>query len=229
MRPFIDLLEHTHRHVHVWHGSSKQAAQHLIRHGIHLAETKHGRAFVAVTSPEMLDSEIKLEYRLDTEGITQDRAGPNGLYDPNDDTFYVSNSDNLRFVSVYDGVIFDPLEETDTNELDEYALGGLARCTAVTVNAILNHFHRPPIRINDVPIDQPGVLRILVAHGLAYRPYPQEVGRTVQQFGAWHKVGTWCLITAGHAMALVEGNLFDAENRNFDNRKLVAVFQMKLR
>jgi hypothetical protein len=53
----------------------------------------------------------------------------------------------------------------NANELDEFALGGLARCTAVTVNAILQHFHKPAITLNDVPVDQPGVMRILVNRG----------------------------------------------------------------
>src|ERR1044072_7410432 len=162
MRPLIDLLEHAHRHVHGWHGASRQAAQHLLRHGVHLGETKHGRAFVVAASPDAVKSPISLEYRLGTHGIGRDHPGQNGLYASANEVFYVTNPDNLHFLRVYDGVVHDPLEETDTKELDEYALGGLARCTAVTVNAILTHFHRPPIRINEVPINQPGVLRVFV-------------------------------------------------------------------
>jgi hypothetical protein len=66
-------------------------------------------------------------------------------------------------------------------------------------------------------------MRIFVARGLSYRPYRHEVGRTVQQFAALHHRGVWCLITGGHAMALIDGELFDAESKGLDWRKLIVV------
>lgn len=139
------------------------------------------------------------------------------------------NPKALSFVRVYSGVVDDPLAETDTNELDEFALGGLQRCTAVTVNALLSAFHLRPITINDVPIDNPGVLRILDAKGLSYQPFFKEAGRTVKQFAGLHKIDAWYLLTPGHAMALIRGELFDAENKGPDLRKLQGAYKITRR
>lgn len=135
----------------------------------------------------------------------------------------------LKFARVYSGVINDPLEETDTNVLDEIAAGGLQRCTAVTINALLKDFHLRPITLAEVPVDNPGVLRILAQHGLAYKPFLDAAGHTVQQFVNVHGLYDWYLLTPGHAMALIRGELFDAENKGPDGRKLLAAFQIMRR
>lgn len=155
------------------------------------------------------------------------RHGIDGVQNEHGICFYNLNA--VEFVRVYSGVVDDPLADTDTNELDEFALGGLQRCTAVTVNALLKDFHLRPITLDEIPVDHPGVLRILDAKGLSYKPYPYEAGRTVQQFVAIHKLYDWYLLTPGHAMALIRGELFDAENKGADGRKLEAVFQVTRR
>ena len=232
-RALIDLIERAYRSPHVWHGCSEQEAIAILKDGIRLSESGYGPAFIVVGSPDAAEGyEVILEFRIDhgrVVDIDAKRSRADALYDLAGDVYYVLNKRILGLTRVYDGVVGDPLEETDTRELDEYALGGLARCTAVTVNAILEHFHKATIRLNDVPVDQPGVIRLLVSHGLAYRPYLHEVGRTIQQFIAFHSRGAWCLITKGHAMALIDGELFDAENKGAAARHLVAVYQMQLR
>lgn len=233
LRALIDLIERAYRSPHVWYGCSEQEALAIFRHGVRLTESGYGPAFIAVGSPDAAEGfEVILEFRIDhgcIVDIDARRPKADALYDHAGDVFYILNRRVLGLTRVYDGVVGDPLEETDTRELDEYALGGLARCTAVTVNAILQHFHKAPIRLNDVPVDQPGVIRILVGHDLAYRPYLHEAGRTLQQFIAFHPRGTWCLITKGHAMALIDGELFDAENKGADARRVVAAYQMQRR
>ena len=157
------------------------------------------------------------------------RRGIDGLCDSSLKGICFYNPDALKFKRVYSGVVDDPLSETDTNQLDEFALGGLRRCTAVTVNALLKDFHMPPIQLSDVPVDNPGVLNILDMRRLAYKPFPFEVGKSVQQFVSTHHLGDWYLLTPGHAMALIRGELFDAENKGPDGRKLEAVFQITRR
>jgi hypothetical protein len=254
MRSLISLVEHTQRHLHVWHAASRQAARDIIASGItiHTYHPGFGYAFQAGDSPE-LDGTIVLQFSVRDDCRILDlndgkdagiwrryrhslhdrdlwqrlmRDGIDGVYS---EDFYVYNPKALQFTRVYSGVLDDPLEQTNTKELDEFALGGLARCTAVTVNALLHKFNKPAITVSDVPVNQPGVLRILLAKGLTYRPLLHEVGKSLQQFGGLHHTGAWCLITQGHAMALIDGDLFDAENKGLDARQLVAVYQITVR
>jgi hypothetical protein len=181
------------------------------------------------------DSDLKLWYDAGASAHFENphlwklmmRHGIDGVKSGQRVCFY--NPEALRFVRVYSGVVDDPLEETDTNELDEFALGGLQRCTAVTVNALLKDFHLRPILLGDVPIDHPGVIRILNSKGLAYTPVPDAAGHTVQQFANVHRMYDWYLLTPGHAMALIRGELFDAENKGPDARRLEAAFQITRR
>jgi len=254
LRDLINLIEDARHSPHVWyHCTRKEASTIIDDHHITLIPSDFGPSIFLVESPEIDSDEIILEFSLDEDYRILDladrrdvgvwnhhrhekqhprqlvTAGIDGLYDPAGEGFHIFNPEALTFIRVYDGVVSDPLEETNVNLLDEYALGGLARCTAVTVNAILEHFHRRPITLAEVPINEPGVMRILVARGLAYRPFPNEVGRSLQQFSTIHHLGAWCLITKGHAMALVDGRLFDAENKLPDARKLIAAYQMQQR
>ena len=255
MRPLISLIEGVHQHIRVWHAASQRAAHEIIASGISISQYSpgFGRSFLAVESPDLADGSVILQFAVDADYRILDlssvkdaklwrRYRPH-LHDPDlgqrlvhdgidgvyDECFHIYNPKALRFTRVYSGVVDDPLAETNTKELDEFALGGLARCTAVTVNALLHRFNKPAISLNEVPLNQPGVLRILVAKGLAYRPMPHDVGRPLQQFAALHRMGAWCLITQGHAMALIDGELFDAENKGLDARKLVATFQISPR
>lgn len=256
-RNLINLVEHKHRRLHIWCHTSKDIARQIIRAGVTpdaFTEGDFGIGFYASDHPARrrdIDPEegVSLEFMLrdgfhvltlshefdhrqwmrhqheDWESMV--RHGIDGVHDAGHFVFY--NPEALHFQRVCYGVVDDPLAETDTSELDEFALGGLRRCTAVTVNALLKDFHLPLITVNEVPVDQPGILAILVHHGLAYRPMPQEVGRTVRQFASLHRLGDWCLITPGHAMALIKGSLFDAENRGPDERRLEAIFEITRR
>jgi len=255
IRDLITLIEEARHSPNVWYNCSRPEAAAIInRHHIDLCRSDFGPSICLSESPEAAgNDEVVLEFRLQEDYRILDlneihdsviwqrhrhdkqrtthliSDGIDGLYDPAGEAYHVFNPQALLFIRVYDGVVSDPLEETDIQVLDEYALGGLARCTAVTVNAILEHFHRHPITLGEIPVNEPGVMRILVAKGLTYRPFPQEVGRTMQQFVGLHHMGVWCLITQGHAMALVNGELFDAENKGPDARKLLATYQMQLR
>jgi hypothetical protein len=258
-RNLIKLIEHTNTHSHVWHGTSKHAAKHLIEQP-EMKDGDLGYGFYVVEMPDMAEDDdedrVILEYKVSDNVRILDLTNENDLrtwrhfehhvHNPNlwkvlvehgidavskdsSEGVCFFNLDVLKFDRVYRGVIDDPLEETDTQELDEFALGGLQRCTAVTVNALLNSFGLRPITINEVPINHPGVLYILNKHGLAYKPVAQGAGRTVQQFISTHPLYDWYLLTPGHAMALVKGELFDAENKGADTRQLEATFQITRR
>ena len=191
---------------HVWYGTTKVLAQDLLING------PDGIHFV--DSPEKAAKQFERDFATDEDCIILE---------------YKIKDDKPKFMRVYSGVIDDPLEETDTNELDEFALGGLQRCTAVSINALCKAFRLPGILLNDVPVDNPGVLRVLDSKGLSYAPDPQAVGRTLQQFVNMHKMNAWYLLTPGHALALINGELFDAENKGADGRKLQAGFRITRR
>jgi hypothetical protein len=160
------------------------------------------------------------------------KHGVDGVYDRSSAGLRLFNPKAVRFVRVWSGVVSDALADAINprlGELDEFAIGGLRRCTAVTANALLKHFAKPAITLAKVPETDLGVLRILTEAGLAYQPAATATGRTVQQFIALHGHGAWYLVTPGHAMALVDGNLFDAENRGPDGRKLVQAYAITRR
>jgi hypothetical protein len=254
MRHIISLLE-SQRADRVFCATSKEAAQAVIDGHFHRTAGSYGYGFYCVPEPPpgdiVLEFTIENEFRILDLQHPEDRAvwrrggystkrhdrhlwrqlvhdGIDGVCD--DTGCCIFNPEAVQFVRVYAGVVNDPLEEMNTGELDEFALGGLKRCTAVTVNALLHANHLPGITLDEVPINHPGVLHILTAKGLAYRPYPQETGRSVQQFVAVHHLGDWYLLTPGHAMALIHGELFDAENKGADTqRKLLGVFQITRR
>lgn len=134
----------------------------------------------------------------------------------------------LEFSRVFSGVAEDPLIAHGA-VLDEFALGGLARCTAVTCNALLAAFHKPPISLSEVPENGYGVLQILTRRGLAYRPEQTAIGHPLVQFVPQHRRGEWYLVTPGHALALVEGALVDAEAKGADQRVLQAAMLISRR
>jgi hypothetical protein len=252
MRDIISLLE-DHHAARVFAATDKKIAQSIIDGHMHRTPGNYGVGFYCVDDPP--EGDIVLQFAIDEAHHILDLREPQGrdkwrhghykLRDRNlwrtlihdgidgvcDDTGYCFyNPKAVHFVRVYKGVVHDPLEETNTGELDEIALGGLKRCTAVTVNALLQANHLPGITLAQVPINHPGVLNILNAKGLAYRPHPEQVGRSVQQFAQVHHLGNWYLLTPGHAMALVRGELFDAENKGADpQRKLMGAFEVSRR
>lgn len=253
MRDIIALIEETHQQHRVYCRTTKDVAKHVIEHIIPMTMSgSYGHGLYCVDTPPETTTEdaIVLEFLVKDDfrildlrdasdrvvwrkAATRDRKqlvhrGIDGVCDDTGYCFY--NPEALRFARVYAGVVDDPLAETNTAELDEFALGGLKRCTAVTVNALLQANHLPGITLSQVPINNPGVLHILAAKGLAYQPHPEDAGRSVQQFVGLHRMGDWYLLTPGHAMALVHGELFDAENRGADpQRKLQAAYQVTRR
>jgi len=256
MRNIISLVEETQKHLRVWRATDKELAKEIIDNGIKFAHGRFGYGFYCDGDIPQSGEDIVLEFTVNEDyhildlhdehdqaiwhdghyrrKIHDDKLwkllvhrGIDGLCDGSEYCFY--NPEAVDFSRVYSGVVGDPLEETDTAELDEIALGGLKRCTAVTVNALLNIFHKPGITLSEVPINNPGVLHLLDIKGLAYRPHPEDAGRSVQQFMAIHRIGDWYLLTPGHAMALVKGQLFDAENKGPDQRKLIAAFEITRR
>jgi len=144
-----------------------------------------------------------------------------------DDCITVHDPDAVTFVRVWSGVIDDAFQDQiKGHELDEVALYGLKRCTAVTSNALLKSFHKPGITLGDVPETDVGVLDVLSRGGLSYKPVPMAVGRTVQQFASLNQRGAFYLVTPGHAMALINGELYDAENRGPDGRKIIQAYMI---
>jgi hypothetical protein len=259
IRNLINLVENGFTHTHVMHLATRESAKKMIADSVvSLEPGDFGYGFYTVmhiTLPLDDPEKVVLEYRVEEGARILDlhddsdmllwhtagaidhmdnenmwklmmRRGIDGVKSREQICFY--NPYAAKFFRVYSGVVNDPLEETDTNQLDEFALGGLQRCTAVTCNALLKDFHLRPILLNDVPVDHPGVLRILTERGLAYRP-EQTNSRTVQQFVNIHKLYDWYLLSPGHAMALIRGELFDAENRGPDARPLEAAFQITRR
>jgi hypothetical protein len=150
------------------------------------------------------------------------RRGIDGVIDEH--LICIYNPELVHFTRVWSGVIDDPITQTATSELDEVALGGLQRCTAVTIDALLKHFRQSGIGLGEVPVDHPGVLTVLARHRLAYRPDPTAEGRSVQQFVGLHHMGAYYLLTPGHAMAAIDGELFDAEGKGLDGRRLMSAY-----
>jgi len=256
MRDIITLIEETRQQHRLYCRASKQVAQQVIDHRVPMTHGNYGDGLYCVETPPETETEdgiileflIKDDFRILDLREASDRTtwrntakpsgrqarkqmvrrGIDGVCD--DSGYCIYNPEAVQFTRVYAGVVDDPLEETNTAELDEFALGGLKRCTAVTVNALLQANHLPGITLSQVPINHPGVLHILASKGLAYQPHPEDAGRSVQQFVGIHRIGDWYLLTPGHAMALVRGELFDAENRGADpQRKLLAAFQISRR
>jgi hypothetical protein len=106
--------------------------------------------------------------------------------------------------------------------------GGLNRCTAATVNAFAAFYHFPPItNPSNVPEYGSQVEAYLSQQHLKPNPEPEAVGRTVQQFVAQHPRGTHFIVTDGHAMALINGQLVDAANHGPDNRRIISAIEYR--
>ena len=247
MRKFINIYEEISSSIPLYYATTKLAAQSIIYNGIPKGAIVSNDSIVASArlknkkTYKPKDDIVILQFNLEEKIRFED----NNYYDKHIDIdryiskgidgFYTKNGVKiinpkcLKFIRVYSGVINDPIDDIDTKTLDEVALYGLERCTAVTINALLRWFKLPLITLNDVPVDNPGVLRILDSKGLSYTPYQNEAGRTLTQFLNMHRMGVWYILTEGHAMALIQGELFDAENKGMDGRKIVAAFQISRR
>ena len=106
--------------------------------------------------------------------------------------------------------------------------GGLQRCTVQTVNAFADFYHFAPItRESDIPITGADVVNDLQQAGLKMKVDPTAVGKSLSQWLPSHRVGTWYVSTDGHAMALINGELVDAEHKGPDSRRIVAAVEFK--
>lgn len=97
------------------------------------------------------------------------------------------------------------------------------RCTEVVLNAFGIH--------GVVPTSGGGVLEALVKNGWQYRPVWRDEelqAKTVASFVATHPTGRWYITTAGgsHSMAVVDGVLWDFEDRGEDRRRIAAVYEV---
>ena len=237
IRHYITLVESLLRETqssvagqHIWIAGDKHAMQSVMDGHIATDDRFFDRPETAletvsddVQDDADQDDKIVLEFRIRRDL----RAGD---IQKEDDAFIVHDPDAVRFVRVWMGVLDDALtDDVDPDALDEVAIGGLKRCTSVTCNALFKFYHKPVITLAEVPETDVGVLEILSQRGLAYQPVPMAAGRTVQQFVALNKRGAFYLVTPGHAMALVGGELFDAENRGTDGRKIIAAYSVTTR
>ncbi len=106
--------------------------------------------------------------------------------------------------------------------------GGLHRCTAVTINSIARFFHIQEIRnAGIVPVYNTQVIEYLQKRGLQLIPVKIPQNINVMNFINTHRRGVYYISTDGHAMSLINGELFDAENKGGDNRKVLSAFQIE--
>lgn len=158
------------------------------------------------------------------------------------------STENLAFKALRNLGALEKLSQARTAAMDEYlslhdekcgeALceapqRTLDRCTVVTCNAFAEHYHLPPItQIQDVPMTGVGVLEYMRKHGLRMvtKALDMIVAKdrvTVRQFVNQHPHGTWYISTANHAMAVIDGQLFDAANRGLDGRIVQSALEFK--
>lgn len=106
--------------------------------------------------------------------------------------------------------------------------GGFDRCTVQTVNAFADFYHFQPIRLEtEIPLTGEDVVNALQKRGLKMRADPSATGKTLSQWIPAHRTGTWYVSTDGHAMALIQGNLVDAEHKGPDQRRIVGAWEFR--
>ena len=212
---------------HLWIGCTKETAKHLMSRGPTNENTFYDSGALAKSRFEEKNEDIDpivLEFKINPDVKPQDiRFG---------DHIVVHNPDAVEFIRVWYGVVDDAFSDDikkQDGQLDEFAIGGIRRCTAVTANALLKHFGKTGITLSQVPETDVGVLEILTQGGLAYKPFPMATGRTLLQFGNLNRHGAWFIVTKGHALALIAKELFDAENRGLDGRKIIQAYTISRR
>lgn len=142
--------------------------------------------------------------------------------------------ENLTYKALRNGGIINKLAmarlaaEDKKFTLEETPEGGLARCTVQTVNAFAEFYRFPPIsREYEIPIYNVDVVNYLTKQRLKMEPVVNAQGMTVQQFVNSHRRGTYYISTDGHAMALINGNLVDAEQKGADSRRIVSAIEFR--
>lgn len=150
------------------------------------------------------------------DGMHYDAEAPQGVPSFVDLPFFKRWIENLRG------------EYLSRQGLDEAAMGGLARCTAVTLNALFAFFKKPPLKEFEVPPDSGGVLRLIDQRGLSLSPLGDVEGMTVKVFMGRFKKGAYYIGTLGHAMAVINGNLYDAAQQGEDGRVIQFAWRVSL-
>jgi uncharacterized protein YsxB (DUF464 family) len=107
--------------------------------------------------------------------------------------------------------------------------GGLNRCTVQTVNAFADFYHFQPItHETQIPITGADVVHYLEGHGLKQALRDASApGKSLAQWLPAHRSGTWYVSTDGHAMAMINGQLVDAEQKGADGRRIICAIQFK--
>lgn len=121
------------------------------------------------------------------------------------------------------------------DQFSEAVKYGEKRCTAVTCNALAAHHDVPEAKLgldHNVGTGQ-AVINHLRKHGMRVHGLGTDhIGKTVSQFVDEHPTGAHYIMTAGHAMAVVNGKLHDASNRvahrksSIDKRKIQGSFEV---
>jgi len=211
----------------LWHVTTKAALPHILTHGLQPRESRHGFRYPApriylATSRETA-SRIIEQFR--ERDVASGRS-------PGDYILLRVTASGIRLhrdpqlksgVYTYDPippeaitpVPSDKVEESVLTEVGEHDLN---RCTSVSCNAILNHFKLIPLNNNEVPRTAAECVHKLEGRGLRCTPGMDDIGLTVKNFVRKHKRGVWFIGTKGHAMALIEGELIDTENKGPDSR-----------
>lgn len=90
----------------------------------------------------------------------------------------------------------------------------------VTLNALADHFQRERPDQSRAPMRGIGVLEVVHQLGLNYGTLDiyEPTRQTVRRWVAAHPKGAFYISTVGHAMAVIDGKLFDATGRGLDGR-----------
>jgi GNAT superfamily N-acetyltransferase len=108
---------------------------------------------------------------------------------------------------------------------------GLSRCTTVSCNAIFSHFKTKLITSNvEVPQTAKDCFERIRQRGLKILPDVMSPQKKVPLniFANTHRNGVWLVGTKGHSMCLIDGELFDAENKGLDSRPVLIAAQIKI-
>ena len=115
-----------------------------------------------------------------------------------------------------------PIMEADDHvaELPD-AKPGLGRCTTVSNNSLLAHFKRPLITSPaEEPHNADESLRILSKRGLKFKPMIDLKPQSIEFFVKSHPKGAFYVGLPGHAVSVIDGELYDAERKGLDNRQV---------
>jgi hypothetical protein len=102
------------------------------------------------------------------------------------------------------------------------------RCTAVTCNAIATYYNVDSAKLNkdhNVSTGAGLYLHLKKHFDVKGFGYEQE-GKSVKQFIKDNPIGAYYISTRGHAMAVIDGKLYDSSNKGPDGRKIQSSFEI---